>query len=71
MFAALQTALAPHGIRCEAATEEFMGCGFGVCFGCTLKVKEDDGKVGYRLCCADGCIFPLDRLVFDGHGHGH
>lgn len=70
MFAALQDALAPRGIRCEAATEEFMGCGFGVCFGCTLKVREDDGRVGYRLCCADGCIFPLDRLVFDGGGHG-
>lgn len=70
MFQALQSLLVPLGVRVEAATEEFMGCGFGVCFGCTLRVKEDDGRTGYRLCCADGCIFPLDRLVFDGHPHG-
>jgi dihydroorotate dehydrogenase electron transfer subunit len=69
MFRALQGILAPRGIACEAATEEFMGCGFGVCFGCTLRVKDDDGTVKYRLCCVDGCIFPLDRLVLEGVEH--
>jgi dihydroorotate dehydrogenase electron transfer subunit len=70
MFRALQTLLSPRGIACEAATEEFMGCGFGVCFGCTLRFREQDGSVGYRLCCIDGCIFPLDRLVYEG-AHAH
>jgi dihydroorotate dehydrogenase electron transfer subunit len=69
MFKALQDLLAPRGIPCEAATEEFMGCGFGVCFGCTLSVRDDSGKPVYRLCCVDGCIFPLDRLVFDEAPH--
>jgi dihydroorotate dehydrogenase electron transfer subunit len=69
MFRALQDVLGPRGIPCEAATEEFMGCGFGVCFGCTLRVKDDDGTPAYRLCCVDGCIFPLDRLVLDGVEH--
>lgn len=69
MFRALQGILSPRGIPCEAATEEFMGCGFGVCFGCTLRVKEDDGTAAYRLCCVDGCIFPLDRLVLEGVEH--
>lgn len=68
MFKALQGVLSPKGIPCEAATEEFMGCGFGVCFGCTLKVWDASGKIVYRLCCADGCIFPLERLVFDEAG---
>jgi dihydroorotate dehydrogenase electron transfer subunit len=68
MFAALQKILTPLGIACEAATEEFMGCGFGVCFGCTLTVLDATGKPEYRLCCADGCIFPLERLVFDDVG---
>jgi len=22
--------------------------------------------VAYKLCCVDGCIFPLDTLVFEG-----
>jgi dihydroorotate dehydrogenase electron transfer subunit len=69
MFRSLQAILSPRGIACEAATEEFMGCGFGVCFGCTLRVKDDDGTVKYRLCCVDGCIFPLDRLVLEGVEH--
>jgi hypothetical protein len=42
-----------------------MGCGFGVCFGCTLRQRQPDGSVAYRLCCVDGCIFPLDTLVFE------
>jgi dihydroorotate dehydrogenase electron transfer subunit len=64
MFQALQALLRPAGIACEAATEEYMGCGFGVCHGCTLRQRQPDGSVAYRLCCVDGTIFPLDTLVF-------
>lgn len=66
MFKAVRDLLAPLGIECEAATEEFMGCGFGVCNGCPLRQRQPDGSVAYRLCCTDGCIFPLSTLVFDG-----
>lgn len=69
MFRALQQILEPAGVACEAATEEFMGCGFGVCFGCSLRYREDDGSTSYKLCCVDGCMFPLDRLVYEGHAH--
>lgn len=68
MFRALRDVLAPHGIEAEAATEEFMGCGFGVCNGCPLLQKQPDGRVAYKLCCLDGCLFPLDSLVFEGDG---
>ena len=66
MFRALRDLLAPHRVEAEAATEEYMGCGFGVCNGCPLHVRQDDGSVGFKLCCIDGCLFPLDRLVFEG-----
>jgi len=65
MFRSLQQILEPHGIECEAATEEFMGCGFGVCYGCNLKQRQEDGSVVYKLCCVDGCIFPLHSLVYE------
>jgi dihydroorotate dehydrogenase electron transfer subunit len=68
MFQALQTLLATRQIECEAATEEFMGCGFGVCNGCPVRQRQPDGSVAYRLCCTDGCLFPLSSLVFDGAG---
>lgn len=66
MFRAVRDLLAEHGIEAEAATEEFMGCGFGVCNGCPLRQRQPDGSVAYRLCCTDGCIFPLSTLVFEG-----
>ena len=69
MFRALQDLLSPRGIHAEAAAEEFMGCGFGVCFGCTLRVREADGSVRYRLCCVDGCVFPLELLELEGVEH--
>jgi dihydroorotate dehydrogenase electron transfer subunit len=69
MFRALQALLATRQIECEAATEEFMGCGFGVCNGCPVRQRQPDGSVAYRLCCTDGCIFPLSTLVLDAGGH--
>ena len=65
MFRALQKILGDAGVDCEAATEEYMGCGFGVCFGCNLKQRQPDGSIEYKLCCVDGCLFPLDSLVFE------
>lgn len=66
MFRAVRDLLAPLHIEVEAATEEFMGCGFGVCNGCPLRQRQPDGSVAYKLCCTDGCIFPLSTLVFEG-----
>lgn len=68
MFRAVRDLLGPRGIECEAATEEFMGCGFGVCNGCPLRQRQPDGSVAYRLCCTDGCLFPLSTLVFAEDG---
>ncbi len=65
MFRALRDLLATHGIAAEAATEEYMGCGFGVCFGCPLQQRQPDGQIAYKLCCVDGCNFPLETLVFE------
>lgn len=66
MFRAVRDLLVPLGIEVEAATEEFMGCGFGVCNGCPLRQRQPDGSVAYKLCCTDGCLFPLSTLVFEG-----
>ncbi len=70
MFKAVRDLLGQHGIEAEAATEEYMGCGFGVCFGCPLRQRQPDGSVVYKLCCVDGCLFPLHTLVFEGDEDG-
>ena len=44
----------------QISLEVTMGCGRGVCFGCTLKTKH-----GLKLCCQDGPVFGLDDILWD------
>jgi len=39
--------------------EARMGCGFGVCMGCTIKTKE-----GRKRICKDGPVFDMEDLVW-------
>ena len=40
--------------------EERMGCGFGACMGCTVKVKG-----GYKRICKDGPILDRDEILWE------
>ena len=40
--------------------EERMGCGFGACMGCTIKVKG-----GYKRVCKDGPVLDRDEVLWD------
>ncbi len=37
-----------------------MGCGLGVCYGCTIKTKN-----GLKQACKDGPVFDLDDILWD------
>ena len=39
--------------------EERMGCGFGACMGCTVKVKG-----GYKRICKDGPVLERDEIIW-------
>lgn len=41
----------------QASLEERMGCGFGICYGCTVQTRE-----GPRRVCADGPVFTRSQL---------
>ena len=43
----------------EASLEERMGCGFGICVGCTIKTKNGPRKV-----CKDGPVFKTDDIIW-------
>jgi dihydroorotate dehydrogenase electron transfer subunit len=43
----------------EYSMEERMGCGFGVCLGCTIVTKKGPKRV-----CADGPVFDRKVLVW-------
>ena len=46
--------------RGQLSLEERMGCGFGACMGCSIKVKS-----GYKRVCKDGPVFSADELLWD------
>jgi dihydroorotate dehydrogenase electron transfer subunit len=47
----------------QISLEVRMGCGLGVCYGCTVKTKK-----GLRQVCQDGPIFELEEVTsYDSH----
>jgi dihydroorotate dehydrogenase electron transfer subunit len=44
----------------QVSLEVRMGCGLGVCYGCTVKTKK-----GLKQVCKDGPIFALDDILWD------
>lgn len=43
----------------EASLEERMGCGFGICMGCSCKTKS-----GAKRICKEGPVFNVNELVW-------
>jgi dihydroorotate dehydrogenase electron transfer subunit len=46
--------------RVQVSLEVVMGCGRGVCYGCTIKTKS-----GLKKVCEDGPVFDLDDILWD------
>jgi dihydroorotate dehydrogenase electron transfer subunit len=44
----------------QISLEVRMGCGLGVCYGCTIKTKN-----GLRQVCRDGPVFKLDDILWE------
>ena len=43
----------------QVSMEIMMGCGTGVCYGCTIKTQK-----GLRQVCKDGPVFMMNEVVF-------
>ena len=48
------------GKSAQVSLEVRMGCGRGVCYGCTVKIKR-----GLKKVCEDGPVFDLDDILWD------
>ena len=63
------TALAArYDIPVQAAVEEAMACGIGVCMTCVLPVIGNDGVTRMVRSCVDGPVFRGDRVRWDDVG---
>jgi dihydroorotate dehydrogenase electron transfer subunit len=49
-----------EGKPVQISLEVRMGCGLGVCYGCTVKTKN-----GLKQVCQDGPVFELDDIIWD------
>lgn len=65
MLAAAYRAVAPKQIPCYVSLESPMCCGLGICYGCVVDYRADDGSWDYRRTCADGPVFDAYRLRWE------
>ena len=49
-----------EGKPVQVSLEMRMGCGLGICYGCTVKTKN-----GLKQVCKDGPVFDLDDILWD------
>lgn len=63
MMHATSALCARHDVRCWLSLESPMACGFGACFSCVTRVRQDDGTWDYRRTCVEGPVFPAEQLM--------
>lgn len=64
MLKAVAATAARHQVPCEISAEARMGCGFGACLGCAIRVRGPMGGV-YRHVCKDGPVFDAADILFE------
>lgn len=61
-----------RGWRCLVSLEEHMGCGYGVCKGCVVPVR-DEAPAGWRFAtsCTEGPVFDAAAVAWDRFAAPH
>ncbi len=60
MLKSLKGLLEGRPLPCQVAVEERMACGLGLCFGCVVRVEDEENP--YRRVCKEGPVFDLWQL---------
>ena len=55
---------AERNIPVYVSLERVMACGVGACYGCVIKIKENDSIV-YKKVCKDGPVFDGAKVIWD------
>ncbi|MEZ4650579.1 MAG: dihydroorotate dehydrogenase electron transfer subunit [Candidatus Eisenbacteria bacterium] len=71
MLHALSDWAIARGFPAQVSLETLFGCGFGICAGCAVPVKQEAGEEGdefghYRFACVDGPVFDAERVDWEG-----
>ncbi len=50
-------------IACDLSLESVMGCGIGICYGCSVEINTPDGGIRTILLCREGPVIDAKLLV--------
>lgn len=65
MLKALAAFCEKKSLPCEASLESIMGCGIGICYGCTVELKNiSSSGTSTILLCQEGPVIDVKRLLF-------
>ncbi len=55
-----------EGIPVQASLETRMGCGTGLCRGCSVDLIDEKAATGFRRvrCCTEGPVFPGEAIIW-------
>ncbi len=56
-----------YEINCQLALESLMPCGFGICMGCAVKVRDKSAPEGYSFqrVCHEGPVFDARVIIWE------
>jgi dihydroorotate dehydrogenase electron transfer subunit len=58
-------------VAAELSVEAAMGCGFGVCLGCVVPVRDHmTNRVTFKRACIEGPVFSADELAWESRSAG-
>ena len=60
MYKAMAKMAELKGKSVQVSLETVMGCGRGICYGCTIKTRR-----GLKEVCSDGPVFDLDDILWE------
>ena len=63
MLKALAKFSKEHHVACDVSLESVMGCGIGICYGCSVEISMPDGGIRTVLLCKEGPVIDAKLLV--------
>jgi len=52
-----------HHVACDISLESVMGCGFGICYGCSVEINTPEKGIRTILLCREGPVIDAKLLV--------
>ncbi len=63
MLKALAGFCREHRLACDLSLESVMGCGIGICYGCSVELRNPDGTIQPILLCKEGPVIQAERIA--------